>query len=87
MKFQDVIGIDIGKLKNESIIHSNHLTLEFDNNNAGFKKMISWVEKHSTCPIKRIMFAFEHTGIYSFPRWAAYKFDKAKRHLQCRFLF
>ena len=67
MKFQDVIGIDVGKLKNESVHHLSQKSFEFDNNSSGFKKLIKWVEKQSEYPLNKILFAFEHTGIYSFP--------------------
>jgi len=67
MKFNDVIGIDIGKLSNEAFIYSCQLDLSFENSVKGFKKLINWVIKSSNQKTESILFAFEHTGIYSFP--------------------
>lgn len=67
MKFKEVIGIDIGKLTNHVLIHSNELSSEFDNSNQGFKLMFNWVLKNTPYSKGEIIFAFEHTGIYSYP--------------------
>lgn len=67
MKFKEFIGIDISKLKFDVRIHSNQIASVFENNQAGFVKMIKWIEKHTTCNKEEIFFALEHTGIYSLP--------------------
>jgi transposase len=67
MDIKEVIGIDVGKLKNESRIHTNQRAIEFDNTRAGFKKMEQWVLKNTSCQKHQLMFAFEHTGLYSYP--------------------
>jgi transposase len=67
MKFKDVIGIDVGKLSNEAFMNSNQKTLGFENNTAGFKTMLKWTLRNVTCAKNELLFAFEHTGLYSFP--------------------
>jgi transposase len=67
MKFVEVIGIDIGKLTNEARIHSNQLSHEFANTTAGFKAMLKWTLQNVSCAKEAILFAFEHTGLYSYP--------------------
>ena len=67
MVTKDVIGIDVSKLENEARIHSSQDVLTFENNKKGFKNLISWVFNKSKVDIKQILFAFEHTGLYSFP--------------------
>jgi transposase len=34
---------------------------------AGFKKMLAWIVQHIDCDAKEVLFAFEHTGLYSLP--------------------
>ncbi len=67
METKDVVGIDVSKLENEARIHSTQDILTFENNKKGFKKLIDWVFNKSKIDIKQILFAFEHTGLYSFP--------------------
>ena len=67
MEIKEVIGIDIGKLKNELRIHTSQKTYEFDNTQAGLKKMQQWVRKNVDVDKKELMFCFEHTGLYSHP--------------------
>ena len=67
MDIKEVIGIDVGKLKNEARIHSNQKALEFDNTPIGIKKMEKWVMNCTSCQKQQMMFAFEHTGLYSYP--------------------
>jgi transposase len=65
--FKEFIGIDISKLKFDVRIHSNQLASVFDNNTPGFTKMINWISKNSSCKKEEILFALEHTGLYSLP--------------------
>lgn len=67
MKFKEFIGIDMSKLKFDIRIHSNQIAFVFDNNDLGFSKMIKLVEKNVSCEKKEMLFALEHTGIYSLP--------------------
>jgi transposase len=67
MKFNEVIGIDVGKFSNEVLIHSNQLSMKFVNTKAGYKAMLKWILQNVNCDRVNMLFAFEHTGIYSFP--------------------
>jgi len=67
MKFKDVIGIDVGKLSNELRIHSNQKTLTFKNTPKNCKTMLKWIKVNINCNQTEVLFAFEHTGIYSTP--------------------
>jgi len=67
MDIKEVIGIDVGKLINEVRIHTNQKTHEFDNSKEGFGKMETWVLKNTVCSKDQLIYAFEHTGLYSHP--------------------
>ena len=67
MKFKEVIGIDVGKLSNDAIIHSNQHSFVFSNTKDGFKTLLRTVLKRVKCDSAEILFVFEHTGIYSYP--------------------
>jgi len=67
MKFKEFIGIDISKLSFDVRIHSKQQGSEFKNNDSGFKEMMKWVNKNVCCKKVEILFALEHTGIYSLP--------------------
>jgi len=66
MVIKDVIGIDVGKLKNEACIHNSQLKLQFDNTSKGYKELINWTNKNIKQNLSNILFAFEHTGLYSY---------------------
>jgi transposase len=67
MDIKEVIGIDVGKKFNEARIHTNQQLIEFENNIKGFKALEKWVLNNVKCHKSQIMFAFEHTGLYSHP--------------------
>ena len=67
MDIKEVIGIDVGKKFNEARIHTNQQLIEFENNIKGFKALEKWVLNNVKCHKSQIMFAFEHTGLYSYP--------------------
>jgi len=67
MEIKNVIGIDVGKLNNEARIHTNQKTLKFKNTQEGFVKLEKWVFKNTVFSKEQIIFAFEHTGLYSHP--------------------
>jgi len=67
MKFKEFIGIDISKLKFDVRIHSNQKESVFENNNTGYENMMHWINKNIRCKKEEILFALEHTGIYSLP--------------------
>jgi len=65
MKFQETIGIDISKQWFDARMHLAKEEKRFDNSQAGFKRLTLWVDKRLTIPKETILFAFEHTGLYS----------------------
>ena len=67
MKFKEIIGIDISKLKFDVRIHSTQIAAVFKNNDTGFTKMINLTVKNTDCKKEELLFALEHTGIYSLP--------------------
>ena len=67
MKIQEFIGIDVSKSHIDVFIHSKRKHAKFGNNEAGFKKMLAWIVQHIDCDAKEVLFAFEHTGLYSLP--------------------
>lgn len=67
MKFKEIIGIDVGKLTNDAVIHTSQTRFKFSNDSKGFKNLINTINKKVTCKKSEILIAFEHTGIYSFP--------------------
>jgi transposase len=67
MDIKEVIGIDVGKKLNEARIHTNQKIFEFENNISGFRVFEKWVMKNVECQKNEILFAFEHTGLYSYP--------------------
>ena len=67
MDIKEVVGIDVGKKLNEARIHTNQKIFEFENNISGFRVFEKWVMKNVECQKNEILFAFEHTGLYSYP--------------------
>jgi transposase len=60
---KETIGIDVSKLTIDAYLHNGQLHKQFSNDQAGFKKMVSWVltRKHG---LVELLFCFEHTGWY-----------------------
>lgn len=67
MNFKAFIGIDVSKSHLDVFIRRPGLHAKFNNNEAGFKKMLVWIEQHIDCALEEVLFAFEHTGLYSLP--------------------
>jgi transposase len=67
MKINETIGIDVSKLTIDVYIFKAEKHKCFKNNNAGFTEMLEWVSQNSQIPLSEQLFAFEHTGLYSFP--------------------
>jgi transposase len=65
MKFNDVIGIDVSRDTIDVCIHSMKIFEKLENTNVGFRKLITWVKKHTDTPLNQVLFCFEHTGLYS----------------------
>ena len=62
---KEVLGIDISKLTIDVYLHVNQSHELFNNNPAGFRKLISWLKKEKII-LKDLLICFEHTGMYSF---------------------
>jgi transposase len=62
---KEVLGIDISKLTIDVYLHVNQSDELFNNNPAGFRKLISWLKKEKII-LKDLLVCFEHTGMYSF---------------------
>jgi len=62
---KEVLGVDISKLTIDVYLHVNQSHELFDNNAAGFKKLISWL-KSKKINVEDLLICFEHTGMYSF---------------------
>ena len=67
MKFKEFIGIDVSKSHIDVFIHHERVHSKFSNNEAGFEKMMQWTCQRAHCAEEGILFAFEHTGLYSLP--------------------
>lgn len=65
MKFKEFIGIDVSKSKIDVFIYSLSIYNQFDNNSTGFNKMVRWINKTIGQQKTNILYAFEHTGLYS----------------------
>lgn len=65
MKIKEIIGIDVGKSKLDVHIHSCQRAATFKNCRQGLAEMIKWVFKNSKSDPENMLYAFEHTGLYS----------------------
>ena len=75
MKINETIGIDVSKLTLDVCIHTIQLQGIFENSHEGFVKMYTWYQANSGMALDRILFIFEHTGIYS-EQLSDFLFDK-----------
>ena len=65
-KFNNAIGIDVSKSTLDVHDHLSDLHRRFSNDQAGFKKIIHWInQRHNNS--SELIICFEHTGIYSLP--------------------
>lgn len=67
MKISETIGIDVSKHTIDAYIYSSKKHKCFKNNNSGFTEMIKWVKLNTEVITQDHLYAFEHTGLYSFP--------------------
>jgi transposase len=65
MKFKETIGIDVSKPFIDVFIYTSNKHKRFKNNVKAFKEMNLWVAKYIKVQPSEVLFAFEHTGIYS----------------------
>lgn len=67
MQIKETIGIDVSKPFIDVFIYSSKNHKQFSNSSKGFNDLIRWLNKHSSVPKAKRIFAFEHTGLYSIP--------------------
>ncbi len=65
MKIKETVGIDISKKTIDVFIHTLHLSGVFENAQKGFVAMYKWYRDNCNLPEEEVLFAFEHTGLYS----------------------
>ena len=65
MKIEEVIGIDVSKLTLDACIHSHQIFTQVPNTKKGYIKLLSWATKSTGCSMDKVLFCFEHTGMYS----------------------
>ena len=65
MKLKAFIGIDVSKADFYVFIHAKGSYQKFKNHVGGFKKMLVWVDQQVDCRREELLFALEHTGLYS----------------------
>lgn len=65
MKIKETVGIDVSKLTLDAFIHTTQQHGKFNNDEAGFKKLIKWVFKDSQFKKVEVYFLLEHTGKYA----------------------
>jgi transposase len=65
MKITETIGIDVSKLTLDACIHSNQQMATFENSMKGFALLAKWAYANSGGSKEHLLFAFEHTGLYS----------------------
>lgn len=61
----ETVGIDISKLTFDARVHTSQAYQSFDNENKGYQDLISWAYENSSFSKEKIIFVFEHTGLYS----------------------
>jgi len=67
MKFSEIIGIDVSKETLDVKIHTEGLMSQFENTESGYTNLIKWVLAITKLGKSDLLFAFEHTGLYSLP--------------------
>ena len=65
MEIKEIIGIDVSKLTLDCCHHSSGSHKEFDNNLDTIASMVKWSLQVSGVSKKKLLFVFEHTGLYS----------------------
>jgi transposase len=66
MKFEEVIGIDVSKSTLDACIHSLQIFAQVSNSRKGYIRLLSWVAQSTGSSLDKVLFCFEHTGIYSY---------------------
>lgn len=67
MKFKEFVGIDVSKSHVDIFLHLKKKHIRLSNRAAGFEKMMNWLQHHHQLAGEQVLFALEHTGLYSLP--------------------
>jgi transposase len=71
MEYKVFVGIDISKGTIDVALRSKTLKEpiheQFENNVAGFKRMLTWIKKQTGVSGTELFFCMEHTGVYVLP--------------------
>lgn len=65
MEFNEIIGIDVSRTKNDVLVHSTQQSGVFKNSEKEIREMAKWAIDNSGFGKEKTLFVFEHTGIYS----------------------
>lgn len=65
MKISETIGVDVSKKVIDVEIHTSRIHEQFENNEKGFKRMGNWLKNNTFYSKENLLFALEHTGLYS----------------------
>lgn len=65
MEIKEIIGIDVSKLTLDCCHHCSGTQKEFDNNLGSIAAMVRWSLQVSGVSKNKLLFVFEHTGLYS----------------------
>jgi transposase len=65
MNHKHAIGIDVSKQTLDVVCHTTSAHIQVENNQKGFSKMLTWVNKQVKTELDQTLFCFEHTGLYS----------------------
>lgn len=66
MKILETVGVDVSKKVIDVQLHKKGLPAQFKNNLAGFNQMAEWLITNTEYSMENILFALEHTGLYSY---------------------
>lgn len=65
-KFVNSIGIDVSKKTLDAYDHAGQVALQAANGKEGFKQVLKWAKRNNG-NLSKVLFCFEHTGMYSLP--------------------
>lgn len=65
MEILDVVGIDVSKLTIDAVIHKSKSYRKLENSNKEFGVLCKWALSMSKVGKDKLLFVFEHTGLYS----------------------
>ncbi|TRX52349.1 IS110 family transposase [Fulvivirga sp. M361] len=67
MEFKEFIGIDVSKSHLDIFMYTKGQHIRLPNTISGLDKMINWIWRLIDLTPTKVLFGFEHTGLYSLP--------------------